>query len=129
MKNLFFTSILLFATFAELDAQINARMFREPDVSETTIVFVYAGDIWTVPKQGGLATKLSSPTGEEKFPKFSPDGSHIAFTANYDGNWDVYLIPTTGGVPTRLTTHGGFDQVIDGVRFVGHLQNLGHDFE
>ncbi len=113
MKNLFFTSILLFATFAELDAQINARMFREPDVSETTIVFVYAGDIWTVPKQGGLATKLSSPAGEEKFPKFSPDGSHIAFTANYDGNWDVYLIPTTGGVPTRLTMHGGFDQVID----------------
>jgi len=88
-------------------------MFREPDVSESMITFVYAGDIWVVAKEGGTATKLSSPAGEEKFPKFSPDGNHIAFTANYSGNWDVYVIPTTGGVPERLTSHGGYDQVID----------------
>ncbi|MEO1054081.1 MAG: PDZ domain-containing protein [Bacteroidota bacterium] len=113
MKNIFI-SILLICCFAvETHAQINARMLREPDVSESMIVFVYAGDIWTVSKSGGLATKLSSPAGEEKFPKFSPDGSQIAFTANYDGNWDVYVIPTTGGLPKRLTSHGGYDQIID----------------
>lgn len=106
--------ITLICTMAiEVNAQINARLFRESDVSETMITFVYAGDIWTVSKSGGVATKLSSPTGNEKFPKFSPDGSQIAFTANYDGNWDVYVIPTTGGLPKRLTSHGGYDEVVD----------------
>ena len=56
-------------------AQIDARMFRYPDVSATQIAFVYAGDIWVVPKSGGMATRLSSPPGEESFPRFSPDGS------------------------------------------------------
>ncbi|WP_462253700.1 S41 family peptidase [Ekhidna sp.] len=111
-KNLIAIITLCFFASESL-AQINARMLREPDVSETTIAFVYAGDIWVVPKEGGTANKLSSPTGEEKFPKFSPDGNKIAFTANYDGNWDVYVIPSTGGVPTRLTTHGGYDQVLE----------------
>ena len=113
MKKLLLCTFLTTLIGMEIHAQINARMFREPDVSETMIAFVYAGDIWTVSKSGGMATKLSSPTGEEKFPKFSPDGSQIAFTANYDGNWDVYVIPTSGGLPKRLTSHGGFDQVID----------------
>ncbi|MEL7003261.1 MAG: DPP IV N-terminal domain-containing protein, partial [Bacteroidota bacterium] len=112
MKNLLI--IILTFTFAlESQAQISARMFRESDVSQTMITFVYAGDIWTVPKSSGTATRLSSPNGEEKFPKFSPDGSQIAFTANYDGNWDVYVIPATGGLPKRLTSHGGYDQVVD----------------
>ena len=105
--------IIICAMAMQVKAQINARMFRESDVSETMITFVYAGDIWTVSKLGGQATKLSSPTGNEKFPKFSPDGSQIAFTANYDGNWDVYVIPTTGGLPKRLTSHGGYDEVVD----------------
>ncbi len=113
MKKILVCSFLLILMTLETQAQINARMLREPDVSESMITFVYAGDIWTVPKSGGTATKLSSPLGEEKFPKFSPDGSQIAFTANYDGNWDVYVIPSTGGLPKRLTSHGGFDQVID----------------
>ena len=56
-------------------AQIDARMFRQPDVSATQIAFVYAGDIWLVPKSGGIATRLSSPPGEESFPRFSPDGT------------------------------------------------------
>jgi tricorn protease len=106
--------ILILSLFVfDLTAQINARMLREPDVSQTQIAFVYAGDIWVVSKEGGIANRLSSPTGEEKFPKFSPDGSQIAFTANYDGNWDVYVIASTGGIPKRLTSHDGGDMVLD----------------
>lgn len=94
-------------------AQVDARMFRYPDVSATHIAFVYAGDIWVVPKAGGLATRLSSPLGEEAFPRFSPDGSRIAFSANYDGNVDAYVVATLGGEPTRLTHHPMDDRVVD----------------
>ena len=101
-------------------AQIDARMFRHPDVSATHIAFVYAGDIWVVPKTGGLATRLTSAPGEELFPRFSPDGSRIAFSANYDGNLDAYVVPTLGGDPVRLTYHPMDDRVVgwhpDGTR-------------
>ncbi len=101
------------ALAAPAAAQIDARMFRYPDVSATHIAFVYAGDIWVVPKSGGLAARLSSPAGEESFPRFSPDGSQIAFSANYDGNTDVYVVPALGGEPLRLTHHPMTDRVID----------------
>src|SRR5207302_11159481 len=65
---------------------IDARMLRYPDVSAAQIAFVYAGDIWVVPKSGGVANRLSSPKGEETFPRFSPDGRELAFSGNYDGN-------------------------------------------
>jgi tricorn protease len=94
-------------------AQINAVLLQQPDVSETHITFVYAGDIWTVPITGGTATRLTSPAGAESFPKFSPDGKHIAYSANYHGNTDVYVIPSTGGLPVRLTQHSYDDRVID----------------
>jgi tricorn protease len=94
-------------------AQVDARMFRYPDVSDSRITFVYAGDIWVAPKEGGLAHHLSSPPGEESFPRFSPDGTHIAFTGNYDGNMDVYVIPTLGGSARRITFHPLTDRVID----------------
>ncbi|MCK4774271.1 MAG: hypothetical protein KAT30_05780, partial [Candidatus Krumholzibacteria bacterium] len=58
--------------------QVDARMLRYPDVSATHISFVYAGDIWVVAKEGGVAHRLSSPRGEESFPRFSPDGTQIA---------------------------------------------------
>ena len=92
---------------------INARMVRYPDVSATQIAFVYGGDIWVVPKTGGLAQRLSSPRGEETFPRFSPDGNYIAFSGNYDGNTDVYVIGTSGGLPKRVTHHGATDRVVD----------------
>ena len=85
-------------------------MLRFPDVSADEIVFVYAGDLWIVPKAGGAARRLSSPKGQEMLPKFSPDGSLIAFSGNYDGNTDVYTIPAQGGTPTRLTHHPEADQ-------------------
>lgn len=97
---------------ARADAQVNARMFREPAVSATHIAFVYAGDIWVVPKQGGIALRLSSPRGEETFPRFSPDGSRIAFSGDYDGNIDAYVVPTLGGDPVRLTYHPMEDRVV-----------------
>ncbi len=94
-------------------AQINASLLRYPDVSKTSIVFTYANDIWIVPKTGGTATRLTTPKGEERYAKFSPDGKNIAFSGNYDGNTDVYTMPVTGGMPKRLTAHGSSDRVID----------------
>ncbi|MBV9963509.1 MAG: PD40 domain-containing protein, partial [Parafilimonas sp.] len=94
-------------------AQIDAGLFRYPDVSQTQIVFSYANDLWIIPKDGGTAIKLSSPPGVESYPKFSPDGKSIAFSGNYDGNNDVYVLPVNGGVPVRLTEHGYPDRVID----------------
>ena len=94
-------------------AQVDARLLRHPDVSETQITFVYGGDVWVVPKSGGTANRLSSPDGEEAFPRFSPDGETIAFSGNYDGNVDVYTVPAGGGVPTRVTHHGGGDRLVD----------------
>jgi len=94
-------------------SQVDAGLFRFPDVSKTQIVFTYANDLWLIPKEGGTAIKLSSPAGVESYPKFSPDGKNIAFSGNYDGNTDAYVIPATGGVPVRLTSHGGSDRVVD----------------
>lgn len=94
-------------------AQIDARMLRHPDVSATHVTFVYAGDVWVVPKEGGTAMRLSSPDGEESFPRFSPDGRSIAYSASYHGNVDVYVVPTMGGLPRRLTHHPIQDQVLD----------------
>ncbi|MEZ4992571.1 MAG: PDZ domain-containing protein [Saprospiraceae bacterium] len=105
-------AVVLLTTFT-LSAQINARLFRYPDVSATQITFSYAGDIWVVPKTGGTATRLSSPKGTEGFPRFSPNGSQIAFSGNYDGNMDIYVLPSTGGVPTRVTHHGMGDRLLD----------------
>jgi tricorn protease len=73
-------SVILLAFFFQSHSQVDARMFRYPDVSSKYITFTFAGDIWIVAKEGGLAYKLSSPKGEEQYAKFSPDGSRIAFT-------------------------------------------------
>jgi tricorn protease len=93
-------------------AAIHARMLRYPDVSATQIAFVYAGDVWLVPREGGMAQRLSTPAGEEMFPRFSPDGSLIAYTADYDGDQDVYVIPSGGGIPMRLTHDPAPDRVL-----------------
>ena len=104
--------ILLIATVSA-EAQIDARLLRQPDVSATQIAFVYGGDIWVAPKEGGVAQRLSTPKGEESFPRFSPDGGSIAFTGNYDGNSDIYVMPVGGGLPTRLTHHPDVDRMVD----------------
>ncbi len=80
-------------------------MLRFPDVGATHIVFVYANDLWLVPREGGIAQPLASPAGSERNPKFSPDGMQIAFMGNYDGGNDLYTIPVAGGIPERVTFH------------------------
>ncbi|HLG98394.1 MAG TPA: PDZ domain-containing protein [Bryobacteraceae bacterium] len=88
------------------------RLLRQPDISKDAVVFVYAEDLWTVPRLGGEARRLTSHAGDELYPKFSPDGKWIAFTGEYDGNADVYVMPTEGGEPRRLTYHPANDQVL-----------------
>ena len=113
MKKSFLFGSFILIICQQATAQIDAGLFRYPDVSKTQIVFTYANDIWIIPKEGGTAEKLSSPPGVESFPKFSPDGKTIAFSGNYDGNTDVYTIGANGGVPMRLTEHGFPDRVVD----------------
>jgi len=93
-------------------AAVDARLMRQPAVSGTEIAFVYAGDIWIAPKTGGPARRLSTPPGQESFPRFSPDGSLVAFTANYDGNDDIYVLPAGGGPLKRLTHHPSPDRML-----------------
>ena len=84
-------------------------LLRFPTVSKSQIVFNYAGDLWTVSRDGGEALRLTAGIGIETLPYFSPDGTMIAFTGEYDGNVDVFIIPAAGGVPKRLTYHPGRD--------------------
>ena len=91
---------------ALLAAQANPPLLlRFPTVSKTQIVFNYGGDLWSVSRDGGEARRLTAGIGVEALPYFSPDGSQIAFTGEYDGNRDVYVVPAAGGVPRRLTYH------------------------
>ena len=80
-----------------------ARLLRFPATNGTDVVFSYAGDLYSAPLAGGTARRLTSHPGFEIFPHFSPDGRSVAFTGQYDGNTEVYLIPAEGGEPKRLT--------------------------
>jgi tricorn protease len=97
-------------------------LLQKPTLSKTHIVFVYAGDLWSVPRDGGDAVRLTSGAGVETDPAFSPDGTQIAFTGEYDGNVDVFVVPAAGGVPKRLTWHPAADRVLgwtpDGKRII-----------
>ena len=84
-------------------AQAQTKLLRFPDISGDRVVFTYAGDLWTASTSGGIATRLTAHPGVEVFAKFSPDGKWIAFTGQYDGDEQVYVIPATGGVPKQLT--------------------------
>lgn len=100
-----------------------ARLLRYPDIHGDTIAFVYAGDIWTVPAAGGTARRLTSHPGLELFPKFSPDGRWVAFSGQYNGTRQVFVIPAEGGEPRQLTFYndvaampprGGYDNRVLG---------------
>jgi tricorn protease len=88
------------------------RLLRQPDIWGDKVVFVYAGDLWTAAASGGPARRLTAHPGDELYPKFSPDGKWIAFTGQYDGNSDVFIIPAGGGEPRRLTYHPSNDMVL-----------------
>ncbi len=102
MKKKFIFPLLVLCVAAGADAG-EARLLRFPATNGTDVVFSYAGDLYKVPLTGGEATRLTSHVGYEIFPRFSPDGLTIAFTGEYDGNREVYLIPADGGEPKRLT--------------------------
>jgi tricorn protease len=87
-------------------------LMQKPTLSKTHIAFSYAGDLWLVSREGGEARLLTSGEGTKTGPVFSPDGSMIAFSGDYDGNVDVYVMPSEGGVPRRLTHHPAVDEVL-----------------
>ncbi len=103
IKSLFCFVIILTLILSVTLAAEEARVLRFPTISGESIVFSSAGDLFTVPLAGGTARRLTSHEGYEAFPRFSPDGKWIAFTGEYDGNREVYMMPSGGGVPKRLT--------------------------
>ena len=90
----------------------NHQLFQSPALSHDSIAFGYAGDLWTVPRAGGRAVRLTDGIGLESTPIFSPDGRSIAFTGEYDGNTDVFTIPAGGGIPQRVTYHPSADVAV-----------------
>ncbi len=103
MKKIVFTMFLLLISIFYVTAQSETGLLRFPAIHGYQVVFSYAGDLYTVAKAGGIARKLTNHEGYEMFARFSPDGNLLAFTAQYDGNTEVYLMPSQGGVPVRLT--------------------------
>ncbi|MBO5581254.1 MAG: PD40 domain-containing protein [Bacteroidales bacterium] len=102
MKRILLTLVTVALSAAAAHAD-EARLLRFPAIGGNEVAFSYAGDLWTVPVTGGEARRLTSHIGYEMFARYSPDGKSIAFTAEYDGNREVYLIPSQGGEPVRLT--------------------------
>jgi tricorn protease len=100
---LFLLLIVAAASPALAQTGSEGRLMRFPDICKDKIVFSYAGDLWLVPSAGGDARRITSSPGLELFPKFSPDGKWIAFTGQYDGNFNVYVMPAEGGQPKQLT--------------------------
>jgi tricorn protease len=86
------------------------RLLRFPDICKDKVAFVYGGDLWVASTGGGIARRLTTNPGRELFPKFSPDGKWIAFTGQYDGNFNVYIMPSEGGQPKQLTFYQGSAQ-------------------
>ena len=105
----FFLVMGVLAVPAAFAANTSLHLLHDPAMNCTQIILSYAGHLWTVGRQGGNATRLTSGAGIEDHPVFSPDGETIAFTGEYDGNVDVYTMPATGGVPRRITNHPGAD--------------------
>ena len=114
-------SLFALGAFTTASADEDARLLRFPDINKDLIAFVYAGDIWTVSSSGGEARRLTSHDGLELFPKISPDGQWIAFSGEYSGSRQIFVIPSNGGVPRQLTWYnsvgvmpprGGWDNAV-----------------
>ena len=102
------TAFLLILMPAAALAGIDARMLRMPDVSAEQIAFVYAGDIWVAPKEGGTAQRLSTPAGQEAFPRFSPDGRWVTYVSDESGRDEIYVRPFPGpGGKWQVSSGGG----------------------
>jgi tricorn protease len=103
LRALALAAALLTTLTAARPAAAQTKLLRFPDIHGDRVVFTYAGDLWTAPATGGSAVRLTAHPGLELFAKFSPDGRWIAFTGQYDGDEQVYVIPAAGGVPRQLT--------------------------
>ncbi len=117
MKTVWLAAIMLgtSALAAPMAAAQNTetKLLRDPALSDNALAFVYAGDIWIAAPDGSNPVRLTSHPADEHDPIFSPDGTKIAYTANYDGNDDVFVIDVAGGEPRRLTWYPGMDKAID----------------
>lgn len=111
MKHVILSAVLLVAASAAIAQSDKPVLLQKPTVNRTHIVFSHAGHLWSVPREGGEARQLSNGPGTETNPYFSPDGSLVAFTGEYEGNVDVYVTPLMGGNPRRLSWHPGADIV------------------
>ncbi|MFZ0305517.1 MAG: PDZ domain-containing protein [Terracidiphilus sp.] len=113
-RNVFAFIAAVCAISAALAAHASSgpHIFQRPAIGKDMIAFGYADDLWVVPRTGGHATRLTTGVGIEEAPIFSPDGQTIAFTGQYDGNFDVYTIPVTGGIPFRVTYHPAADYAV-----------------
>ncbi|MBN2345921.1 MAG: PD40 domain-containing protein, partial [Candidatus Aminicenantes bacterium] len=121
MKKALVLAAIVFCLSARSWSLSDARLLRFPNINGELVVFVYAGDIWSVPAAGGDARRLTSHPGLELFPKISPDGRWIAFSAEYSGSRQVWVMPAAGGTPRQLTYYndvgimpprGGYDYVV-----------------
>ena len=112
MKKILLLVVCLVAGTFCFAAADSPKILRWPTLSRTQIAFTYANDLWIVGRDGGDARRLTTGLGLETHPIFSPDGSLIAFSGEYEGNRDVYVVPAAGGVPRRLTYHPDVDEVL-----------------
>ncbi len=103
--------VLLAATTSQAHDSENTRLLSQPAISKNHVAFVYDRDLWIANRDGSYPRRLTSHEGVEASPRFSPDGNSIAFSAQYDGNTDVFLMSIQGGAPKRLTYHPSLDQV------------------
>src|ERR1700722_20261575 len=98
------------ACLASAEETQEGRLLRFPDIYKDKVAFVYGGDLWLASSSGGIAHRITSHPGRELFPKFSPDGKWLAFTGQYDGNFNVYVMSSEGGQPKQLTYYQGSAQ-------------------
>jgi len=112
MRSLTIADILLVVTFA-FSQEPEGRLMRFPDIHGDKIAFVYGGDIWLASSSGGAAHRITTHPGRELFPKFSQDGKWIAFTGQYDGNFNVYVMSSEGSQPRQLTFYQGSAQQLN----------------
>ena len=109
-----FLVLFLLASLAGAAGDVDVtdtRLLAEPAASARHIAFAYDGDVWVASLDGGEVRRLTTAPGEERRPRFSPDGELLAFSGEYDGNVDVFVVPVAGGVPRRLTWHPDDDEV------------------
>ncbi len=109
LSRLLLAVLVTLGASADVLAARDTRLLRRPTVSSREVAFAYAGDLWAVSRDGGKARRLTSTPAVETDPRFSPDGSQIAFTATVGGNVDLYVMPAAGGAARRLTSHPGYD--------------------